>query len=182
MMLLIKKYFILLLLANPAFYSAKNKTDDFIDWRAGRKLEWNDYKSKPDPTSDAAASTTTYLGIEYHFSNNQFTYSITCRFSKNRSWGLYQTDYILSHEQGHFDITEIFARTLNKMMTEYKFNTNTYQDDLRKIYDDIQDEKEKIQNQYDDETDYSRKKEKQAEWLKQIEEMLTSLNHFSDYH
>ena len=77
------------------------------------------------------------------------------QFSRNRSWGLYKTDYILSHEQGHFDITEIFARQLNKRMSEYIFNKNTYQQDLQKIYNDIQREKETLQNQYDNETDYS---------------------------
>jgi hypothetical protein len=33
-------------------------------------------------------------------------------------------------------------------------------------------EKEELQNQYDLETDYSRNKEKQAEWLKKIQKEL----------
>jgi hypothetical protein len=168
-------------LAFTSLSFAQGKNDKLIDWSATRRLTWNDYKGNPDPNSDAAASTTSYLGIEYNFSNNKVTYKIACRFSKNSSWGLTKTDHILGHEQGHFDITEIFARKLNKLTGEYKFNKNTYQRDLQKIYDDIQDEKEEFQNQYDNETDYSRNKEKQTKWLDKISKMLEEYKNFADY-
>ena len=55
---------------------------------------------------------------------------------KNQDHGdSHKTDYILKHEQGHFDIAEIFARKLNKKMSEYKFNKTTYKTDLKNIYD-----------------------------------------------
>jgi hypothetical protein len=173
--------FLSILLSIPLFFYAQDKKDELISWNTVKRLTWNDYKAKPDPNSDAAATTTTYLGIQYDFSNNRITYKIECSFSRNKSWGLYKTDYILSHEQGHFDITEIFARQLNKRMSEYSFNKNTYQQDLQKIYNDIQREKEAFQNQYDDETSYSRHKEKQTEWLTRISELLSELNAFSAY-
>src|SRR5687767_2000030 len=97
-----------------------NNEDELLRWSSTRKLAWSDYKGRPDPASDAAASTTTYLGIDYHFSNNGFTYKIDSRFSKTRSWGLHKTEYILSHEQGHFDIAEVYARKLHQKMGEYK--------------------------------------------------------------
>jgi Bacterial protein of unknown function (DUF922) len=177
----IKKYFILLLLAKPLFAFCQDKNEELIDWSATKRLAWNDYKGKPDPHSDAAATTTSYLGIEYNFKNNTVTYKIVCRFSKNKSWGLYKTDHILGHEQGHFDITEIFARKLNKLTGEYKFNKNTCQQDLQKIYTNVMDEKEQLQNQYDKETDFSRNKEKQAEWLKKIQNMLEELKDYTEY-
>jgi hypothetical protein len=43
------------------------------------------------------------------------------------------------------------------------------------------DEKEEYQNKYDVETDYSRNKEKQAEWLKKIEDELEYLDEFANY-
>ena len=175
---------ITLLFAFLAFTSlsfAQGKDEELLNWSSLRKLTWDDYKGKPDPNSDAAASTTSYLGIEYNFSNNKITYKIACQFSKNSSWGVAKTDHILAHEQGHFDITEIFARKLNKLTGEYKFNKNSFQLDLQKIYDDIQKEKEEFQNLYDDETDYSRNKEKQTEWLKKIEEMLGEYEEYSNY-
>ena len=180
-MRILKKYIWLISFISPLCVISQDANEELIDWSSGKRLVWNDYKAKPDPTSDAAASTATYLGIEYNISNSGVTYKISCRFSKNKSWGAAKTDYILSHEQGHFDITEIFARKLNKVMSEYKFNKSTYQNDLQKIYQDILDEKEVFQNQYDNETDYSRIKDKQAEWLKKISKMLEDLKEFADY-
>jgi len=180
-MIRLKNTFLVIFLAAANLSFAQSKEEDLLDWSASRKLTWNDYKASPDPESDAAASTTSYLAIEYNITSSSFGYKIQSRFSKTRSWGLYKTDYILSHEQGHFDIAEIFARKLNKQMSEYRFNKKTYQQDLNKIYQDILDEKEILQNQYDNETDYSRNKEKQAEWLKKIEKMLEELKIFAEY-
>lgn len=174
----LKKYFLLFLITIPAFCFAQDKDEELIDWKPSRQLTWSDYKSNPDPNSDAAASTTTYLGIEYHIDEKSFTWKIQCRFSKTKSWGSSKTDFILNHEQGHFDIAEIFARKLNKKISEYHFNKSSFRKDLSTIYDGITAEKEAFQDLYDNETDHSRKKEEQAEWLKKIERML---NEFKDY-
>ncbi|HYM95347.1 MAG TPA: DUF922 domain-containing protein [Chitinophagaceae bacterium] len=178
---IIKKYSWLIGFAFPLFLRAQDPGEELLSWNNHNKLVWNDYKGSIDPSSDAAASTATYLGINYNISNSSVSYKISCWFSKNKSWGRYKSEYILSHEQGHFDITEIFARKLNKMMSDYTFNRNTYQQDLKKIYRDILNEKEKIQNQYDKQTDFSRNKEKQEEWLKKIADMLDDLKEFADY-
>ena len=175
------KYCLFLLLGSfPIFLSAQ-KTDELIPWSNSYRLSWSDYKAKPDPVSDAAASTTSYLGIDYSFSNDRVNYKITCSFSKNKSWGKYQTEHILGHEQGHFDITEIFARKLNQRMAKYVFNRSTYEKDLKKIYDDILSEKDELQTAYDNETDYSRNKPQQAAWQEKIKKILEDLKDFSDY-
>src|SRR5258706_16389963 len=101
------KYYFLFLLIIPSILFAQSKDEELLDWSASRRLTWNDYKAHPNPGNDDAASTTTYLGIEYNITSNSFGYKIQSRFSKTRSWGRYKDDYVLSHEQGHFDIAEI---------------------------------------------------------------------------
>lgn len=177
----LKKHLWIALLLFPLAFHAQSSKEQLIPWQDGRKLSWNDYYGKPDPESDAAASTSTNLGVQYSFNNNTFQYKINCSFSKNKSWARYKNDFILSHEQGHFDITEIFARRLNKALSEYRFNQKSYRNDLDKIYRDIMGEKDKMQDLYDHETDYSRNKEKQIEWLKKIEGMLKGLKEFGRY-
>lgn len=159
----------------------QNPNEEVIYWAETRKLTWTDYKGKPKSGSDAAASTATYLGFEFNVGKNGFDYKITCSFSKTKSWGLHKNDYILSHEQGHFDIAEIFARKLHKKMSEYKFDKNSFKDDLRNIYQSLMKEKDEFQNRYDNETNHSINKEKQAEWLKKIEETLNELKDFANY-
>lgn len=160
---------------------AQDPGEDPLTWSAGRKLNWTDYKASPNPQSDAAATTSTSLSIDYHISGDNFGYTIKSWFSRSRSWGRHKTDYILSHEQGHFDIAEIYARKLNQRMRAYEFNKRTYQKELKKIYDEVANEKAAVQQQYDQETRHSMDKEKQAEWLKKISKTLEELKDYADY-
>ena len=169
-MAVFQKLILIALFALPLLSKAQD--DEFVEWSPAKRLTWGDYLAKPSSSSDAAAITSTALGLEYHVRNNALTYKITCKFSKTRSWGKYKTDYILEHEQGHFDITEIFARKLENALREYDFNPKKFKNDLDQIYREIMEKKEELQNQYDVETDYSRNKEKQAEWLKKIQREL----------
>ncbi len=66
-------------------------------------------------------------------------------------------------------------------MSEYVFNKNTFKEDLKKLYMSLTNEKDALQNQYDEETNHSINKEKQSEWLKKIEGMLKELKTFSGY-
>ena len=176
---LLKYFFICLLF--PSVLFSQSSSEEVLEWDASRKLSWADYKAMPNPDSDAAASTTTYLGINYNITSRSFSYKIYSRFSKTRSWGLHKTAYILSHEQGHFDIAEIFARKLHKKMSEYEFNKKTYNKDLDKIYRDVTKEKEDTQNQYDKETNHSINKTEQLLWLKKIAAMLEEYADWADY-
>ena len=165
----------------PFFSTGQEQTEELIYWKETQKLKWSDYKGAADPDIGAAASTATYLGIDYNFSPKGLTYKITCSFSKNKSWGLHKTEYILGHEQAHFDIAEIFARKLHKKMIGYKFDRNNYKTDLRKIYEEVLGEKEIMQNKYDAETNHSIEKPKQAEWLIKIKVLLKDTETFKNY-
>ncbi len=160
---------------------AQDPAEDPLTWSASRKLTWSDYKASPNPKSDAAATTSTSLSIDYHISSSQFSYTIKSWFSRSRSWGRHKTDYILSHEQGHFDIAEIYARKLHQRMSAYQFNKNNYQKELNRIYNEVADEKAAIQRQYDRETRHSIDEVKQAEWLKKISQILEELKEYADY-
>ncbi len=175
------EYFSLLAILLTSAITKPANEDELLRWSDTHRLTWADYLGKPDPFSDAAASTTTFLGIDYRFTNGGFTYKIDSKFSKTRSWGLYKTEYILSHEQGHFDIAEVFARKLNKKMMEYRFDRKSYQKDLKEIYEDVIREKEETQNAYDKETRHSINKQRQAEWLDKIAEMLDEYKDYADY-
>ena len=155
--------------------------EDFIKWNENRKLTWDDFKAAPQQMGSTVAMTTTHLGFSYSIANGKVTYQIDCQFEKKKSWGLVKNDWILKHEQGHFDIAEIFARKLNKAVGEYQFNKNSFQKDLNAIYKSIIDEKEKFQQQYDDETDHSRIKAKQEEWIKKIIVELDNIKAWAKY-
>ena len=158
-----------------------HKEEDHIKWNENRKLTWDDFKAAPLKMGSTVAMTTTHLGFSYSFTNGNITYKIDCWFDKNKSWGLVKNDWILRHEQGHFDIAEIFARQLYKSVSEYQYSKTTFQKDLNAIYKSVVEGKEKYQQQYDAETDHSRNKTKQEEWFKKIETDLKENKSWTGY-
>ena len=160
---------------------AVNETDKIIPWSASRKLMWEDFKSEPKSEGDAVASTSTSLGLSYQVREGKLTYHITCDFSKEKSWGSLKTDYILAHEQAHFDITEIHARKLYQALYNYEINPSTVKADVAAIYSQIVKEKEDMQRRYDGQTDHSRKRRLQSEWLANIDQMLVETEIFAIY-
>lgn len=171
----------ILLVFSSLMLNAQSNNEVLISWSEDRPLTWLDYKGKPRKDSDAAASTATYLGFDYNISQIGLSYRITCSFSSTKSWGLHKTDYILAHEQGHFDIAEIFARKLHQQISNYKFNRRTYRDDLARIYHSVTSEKDAFQNQYDSETNHSINKTKQEEWLRRIDQLLHEYQAYAGY-
>lgn len=154
---------------------------DIIPWEMEKRLAWEDFLCEPKRGTDAVASTSTSLGIAYQLNNGKLTYHITCYFNKEKSWGLLKTDYILAHEQGHFDITEIFARKLYEALQNYEFNKRTFKKDINGIYQSIVKQKEEYQKSYDEETDHSRKRSVQYDWLEKIDSLLAETEAFANY-
>jgi hypothetical protein len=158
----------------------ERKNEDYIPWNSGKKLSWDDFKmDSPSNTRDAAL-TTTFVGFSFSRTRDVITFDIECKFQKSRSWGRLKTDYILNHEQGHFDIAEIFARKLNKEITLFLAKSKQHEE-LNKIYTKVMNEKRDTQQEYDEETNHSINKGQQAAWDKKIEEMLDELKEYDDY-
>jgi len=161
--------------------SLLKKETAMIPWETEKRLIWDDFLCEPKTGTDAVASTSTSLGIAYQLTDGQLKYHITCYFNKEKSWGLMKTDYILAHEQGHFDITEVFARRLNEALQNYQFNKRTFKRDISEIYQSIVSQKEEYQKTYDAETDHSRNRKLQYDWLEKIENLLVETEAYSKY-
>jgi hypothetical protein len=154
-----------------------------IEWDANHKLKWEDFKAAPDKNSPNAAETSSTIKFDYSYNGKELKYHINCQFDKNKSWGRVKTDYILSHEQGHFDITEIFARKLNKSMKEYSIGKlGDLTKDVTRIYENSMNQLHNMQVAYDSETNNSINKIKQEEWIKKIDTELRELEAYAVYH
>lgn len=148
-----------------------------ILWSNDHRLSWADFKAKPSSPARAAAITAS--GISYQFSTLEsdgefeLDFSVSTYFYPDKSW--YQPkicdEVILSHEQLHFDISELFARKMRRLLTETRFTKNV-KAEVKSIYKQINKELAQFQNLYDNETNYSRDREKQLIWNKKIAEAL----------
>ena len=158
------KLFIVLAIALTAVKGNKNnpEAEGLVDWSASRKLSWTDFKGRPDPATGNAALTSTNINIDYSYNKQELKYTIRCQFDPAKSWGRVRNSHILGHEQAHFDIAEIHARMLYKMLQNYKFKAATVNNDIAKIYDAVMQQHHDMQAAYDGETDYSRKPSAQS--------------------
>jgi hypothetical protein len=155
--------------------------DNLIEWSNSRKLTWNDFKGAPDRSSPNAALTSSSINVEFGYNNKTLTHSIKCRFNKSLSWVKVKNDYILKHEQGHFDLAEAHARELHKELLDYKFNSATVSKDLNKIYNQVMKEHVSAQEAYDQQTNHSLDSVKQKQWDAKISGMLDEFKAFADY-
>ena len=163
-------------------FTGHHEHAEFMQWTAARKLNWNDFKAEPPEKASHAALTSS--GIMFSFSTNgkSFRYELACNFDRNGSWGRVKNDHILSHEQGHFDITEIYTRKLNKALQNYRFRSASFNKDIKTIYQDTMMELEQMQSQYDRQTDHSINELQQKDWLTRITTSLDNLEDYSNYH
>ncbi|MBK7883871.1 MAG: DUF922 domain-containing protein [Chitinophagaceae bacterium] len=119
-------------------------------------MKWEDFQGTPDTTSKFKA--VSILGINYSFTSDEksFSYNVTCTFNKKRSWTRSNNSTLLQHEQGHFDISELFVRKLRQAFKNYKYNNPaTIKSDFKKIATDIRNECSKLDDLYDKETNFS---------------------------
>ncbi len=122
---------------------------------------------------------TTASGLSYQFSTTEangkyvLDYMVNTYFYPNKSW--YQPkicdEVILSHEQLHFDISELFARKMRKIMDTTNFTKNV-KAEVKAIYLYINRELAEFQQLYDQETNYSRNVEQQLSWNQKIKDTL----------
>ena len=157
-----------------------NDSQDYetIVWSPENILTWEDFKGKAPNNVRAAAITAS--GISYQFSTSgssgeiELDYLVSTFFYPNKSW--YQPSLcdslILSHEQLHFDISELYARKMRKRLASSSFTQNV-KAEVKQIYKEVLDELEEFQNLYDDQTNFSRDLEHQLLWNNKIEEALT---------
>ena len=86
-------------------------------------------------------------------------------FYNNGSWVLPEgkTDYVLRHEQIHFDITEIYSRMLRKAFMDANITIHKL-NQAKEIFEKIKTELEERQEYYDYQTAHGSKKETQEKW------------------
>ncbi len=160
---------------------------DKISWRKGVKLTWDDFQGTPNTSSPYIAYTSNWINYTYNWDGNKkLSFNVTCSFQRSKSWKNSShnlTEDILQHEQGHFDIGEIYTRKMRQAFTNYcashTYNTNT-QSDLDGIFHKLLDETHVIEDRYDNETNHSILTAKQTEWYAKITSMLEELSAYAE--
>ena len=172
--------------------------DDFILWQENKKLKIQDFKA--DNKDTVKVNKQQFLGaisairIEYSsFQRNKNSvpdFSIKTYFDPNESWMLLKNDYVLQHEQIHFDLTELYARKMRKSVESLRQKNVTNISIYRKKIQHWNVMKEKASNQFDaDNQDYYikigqkilfQKNPKQEAWKKKVDRELFQYSLFKN--
>lgn len=157
---------------------------DYISWDKDYKLTWDDFKGKNDSDQEYAATTWTIVKRnQTGLLEDKIFLTVNNFFLKEQSWvkEVSKNEELLRHERLHWDITEYFTRKLRKIYTEHQsLSINDSYIFFNKEYDDMLEEENIFQNQYDEETNFSRDKEKQDEWENKIEGLLKEYEDYSN--
>ena len=172
--------------------------DEFILWQENKKLKIQDFKA--DNKDTIKVNRQQFLGaisairIEYSsFQRNKNSvpdFSIKTYFDPNESWMLLKNDYVLQHEQIHFDLTELYARKMRKSVESLRQKNVTNISIYRKKIQHWNVMKEKASNQFDaDNQDYYikigqkilfQKNPKQEAWKKKVDRELFQYSLFKN--
>lgn len=151
-------------------------------WNENSKLSWSDFKGEPNNKIDAVAVTASGITFGYGIQSSStrgitgFKTEVFAHFYPEKSWCKKEeiNDYILKHEQLHFDVTELNVRYLREKISKLKVS-----EDIASILDTYQKEAnvnlEKMQEQYDSESNYSINIEGQVKWNTFVKSELNRL-------
>ena len=144
---------------------------DVVYYNAKNKLQWPDFRGDvPGETGSVAAITMSGFGYmastKVLGKKGELTVKVYCFFNKNKSWVKpgKTTDYILTHEQHHFDISYIAANIFIDKLQSAELTVSNYNQMLVRIYNDCIEIMNQMQDEYDGQTRNGQNKNEQARW------------------
>lgn len=174
-----------------------------IEWSGEQRLSWDDFNGGvPSGTDEArVAETSASIAWSYQYrlewSRERCVFRIVAintfaRFHPDSSWVRpgHRTDAVLKHEQGHFDITQLYRERFAAKTGEYldtnricrgrndRAATRTAESEIKQvlgsIYEDIWRQYRNEQERYDAETRHGIDSNSQAAWSEKISESLSA--------
>ena len=156
-----------------------------IEWEEGETLSWADFKATPKKGVAYEANTNSGISFSWSYSTESgqpvLKYEVVTNFFPLLSWvkEAEEDEYLLGHEQLHFDISELHARKLRKAIDEYEPGRSIRRD-LNTLYEKIEKERVAMQKLFDAETNHSIDEKAESRWRKFIRAELEKLSAYRD--
>ena len=183
-----KKLYLLVILSCFSLRSFSQEIEEkdgpLIEWKEGVQLKWGDFLADPDTTLHHEAISC--LGLKYKFHQDTLDpylirLVVKAIFYPLNSWTKnFESDFLLQHEQLHFDILELNARHLRKELKELEKKEFVKLDEIYQILDKYDNNLAVIQDKYDKETGHSIVAFKQREWTDKIKKELALYDKYHD--
>ena len=186
-----KKAFALLILLATYFVGYSQKSSiapnirkfkgDTIVWKQDSLLNKDDFKAKGHGKNGPLGYTTTCIFLYPNESNGVLVFSVEALFIKSKSYIVEYSDYVLKHEQLHFDICELYARKLRKMISDKDFKkVSNVMQTIQNMYNKASQDCFKEEEKYDNDTNHGLNAAKQQVWADDVKKQLTELDAYSN--
>jgi hypothetical protein len=154
-----------------------------ILWNEKQPLQWLHFSGPVNENSRFDAESFAEVKFNYVFNSpTDFYFDVYANFNKDISWCKkeYQTADLLKHEQLHFDIAGLYAKRLKAAFEGFQYSED-FKNEIQQIFDQKKTEYHLMQQQYDEETNHSLKKERQKDWEVSISVQLNELKYKFNY-
>lgn len=154
--------------------------DDTVHYNPSRKLTWADFRAEPRRGSHYAAEVFTSFAYEGKSSVKdgviQLNLTAKAYMLKTSSWGRpdARNAYALNHEQRHFDIVKIIVERFKRKIHPDSLTLEDYNSITQYQFIESFREMNRMQTQYDNETNHSLNQVVQERWNQKIDAELRS--------
>lgn len=154
---------------------------DTIVWQADSLLKKEDFKARYKGSNGPLGFTDAAIFIYPGENSGQLIFYVEALFFKSKSYIVKYSEYVLKHEQIHFDIAELYARKLRQKIadTDFKKVKDVHGEItrfFRQTFADFKKEEEK----YDKDTQHGLNPAKQQLWNDDIQNRIKELDKYSD--
>jgi len=163
-------------------FSGNTDSPDILYWSPDYKLTWEDFKGTPAYESRNISALTSSGIVHYAgCKEGKIIYKVQAYFEKNESWVKSEalTNHHLTHEQIHFDITELNARKLRQALSEKQFRCGE-EWAFEYFVANFLERWETQQKHYDIMTQHSLNEEQQEEWYHKVQAELFEMQDFAE--
>lgn len=154
-------------------HSVAGNTAGSFEWSESRKLNWDDFTGshRPKDGDMAAAGTCCSIGFNAHLTQQGYVeVDIFNTFNPSGSWVLHgqRNPALLAHEQGHFDICELYTRKLRERVSKLVVTAGNFSAIYKKVYAELYEEYNAAQQRYEEETMHGLIEDAQIAWQMNI--------------
>ena len=158
------------------------ETPDIIYWDTDRRLSWSDFEGTPRYDYESISALTSSGIVHYKgCKNDKIIYKVRAYFEKKESWVKEEarTKHHLTHEQLHFDITELYARKLRKALADRQFSCGE-EEEFEEFVSNFLENWQYDQRAFDIHTRHSLDKIRQREWFFRVGMEMSVFNDYKD--
>jgi hypothetical protein len=168
------------LVVNSDYQIENPEKGDTIFWSPIRKMTWSDFTGIMPKTSKYSAQI--FNNFEYiaplHLENGILTINLQMKayMLKSGSWtsSTSLSDYSIAHEQVHFDLTKIVVERF-KQKAKSILTVDNYDSELQILFIEMYREMNRLQKEYDDESNHSVNVVGQQKWQQFVDGELKGL-------